>query len=587
MSDACATGDPDRIPDELTEREAVSGTQARSIPDVLRQAGWAAGVAVAAGCSAGEEGEPEPESPWWELSGQGLDVPSTEVDAARFLEATTFGITDDDLTGVQFAGFNAYLDYQISLPPSLQRPALEAREAAGEDVFQNQRQELWWRNAVRRDDQLRQRMAFALSEIFVVSDRAGSLKNYPIGLAEYYDTLCRGAFGSFRELLSEVTLSPIMGNYLSHLRNQKGDPANNIRPDENYARELMQLFTIGLIELNQDGSPRLDGGGAEIPTYTQTDIEELARVLTGWTYAGAENFSWGPRNMLEPMEAFPEYHDDQAKTILGTTVLPAGLTPEEDLEQALDVIFMHSNVPPFIALRLIQRLVTSAPSPAYIERVADVFADDGEGVRGNLEAVVRAILLDDEARTGHLTSPQTFGKLREPIVRMAGIWRTFRANAQTNRYRYWSPERDFGQAALRSPSVFNFFYPTYQPPGVLADAGLYAPEFQITTHTMITLAANEYYDRIYRGYPGWSGTDQHTVTLRLNRELALAEDAEALVDRLSLLLMAGQMSAEMRTTLIAHVNGVDLDAGNKADGMQRVLDAIYLIVTSPEGSHQQ
>ncbi len=550
----------------------------------LETVGWAAGIALAAGCSSGEE---EPADPWWVQSGLGLDLPSGESDAARFLEAATFGLSEDDLTGLQFAGFNAYLDYQCSLPASLQRPALEARIAKGEDVFQNQRQELWWRNAVMGEDQLRQRMAFALSEIFVVSDRAGSLSNHPLGLAEYYDLLSRGALGSFRDLLSEVTRSPAMGNYLSHLRNRKGDPENNIRPDENYARELLQLFSIGLVELNQDGTPRLDGDGAEIPTYTQTDIEELSRVLTGWTYAGSANFTWGPANMLEPMEAFPEYHDDQAKTILGSTVLPAGLTPSDDLEQALDVLFQHPNVPPFIAFRLIQRLVTSSPSAGYVERVAEVFADDGSGMRGNLEAVVRTILLDDEARTGHLTSPSTFGKLREPIVRMAGIWRTFSGRAETNRFRFWNPQNDFGQASLRSPSVFNFFYPTYQPPGVLADADLFAPEFQITTHTMITLAANEYYDRIYRAYPGFANGDEHTVTLRLDGEIALAEDAEALVDHLNIRLMAGQMSGAMRTALIVHVNGVDLDAGNKANGMQRVLDAIYLIVTSPEGSHQQ
>ncbi|QDV07923.1 hypothetical protein Poly30_34580 [Planctomycetes bacterium Poly30] len=564
--------------------ESVVESGSGGMPTV-KELGWAAGLAVAAGCSAGGEDD-VPEAAWWIQAGPGTDLPADEMDAARFLEAATFGVTADDMTGLQYAGFNAYLDHQRRVAPSLQRPALEAREAAGESIYQNQRQELWWRNAVRGEDQLRQRMAFALSEIFVVSDRSGALQNFAIGLAEYYDVLTRGALGSFRDLMSAVARSPIMGNYLSHLRNQKGDPVNHIRPDENFARELMQLFCIGLIELEPDGTPRLDGDGAEIPTYSQTDIEELSRVMTGWTYAGSANFKWGARDMIRPMEAWPDFHDDQAKTLLGGAVLPAGLTPEEDLEAALDVLFQHANVGPFIAFRLIQRIVTSTPAAGYVQRVAAVFADDGTGQRGNLEAVVRAILLDDEARTGHLTSPTTFGKLREPLVRMAGIWRTFGGAAASGHFRYWNPQNDFGQAALRSGSVFNFFYPTFEPPGLLQGAGLFGPEFQITTHTVITLTANEYYDRIYRAYPGFGNANEHTVTLRLDAELALADDPEALVDHLGLYLMAGQMSDDMRTALVAHVSAVAMDAGNKPDGMQRVLDTIYLIVTSPEGALQ-
>ena len=554
--------------------------------DTVRLLTAGAGLAFGAGCSAGGEDSDRASDPWWIQAGPGSDLPHDDIDAARFLESTTFGMTDDDLTGLQYAGFAAWLEHQFELAPSLQRPGLEAKEAAGEDVFSNQRQEAWWKNAVDGEDQLRQRVGFALSEIFVVSDLSGALKNSPIGVADYYDMLVRNAFGSFRDLMGLVTRSPVMGFYLSHLRNRKADPVTGLRPDENYARELMQLFTIGLIELNPNGTPRLDPDGAEIPTYSQTDIEELSRVLTGWTYAGSANFNWGPANMLEPMSPWPDHHDDGAKTILGDTVIPAGLDPEDDLDQALDAIFAHPNVGPFIALRLIQRLVTSTPSGDYIARIAGKFADDGSGERGNLKAVIQAILLDDEARTGHISSPLTFGKLREPIVRMAGIWRTFDGKAETGAYRYWNPDRDFGQAALRSPSVFNFFYPTYEPPGVLQDEGLYGPEFQITTHTVITLTANEYQERIYRGYEGFANGDEHTVVLKLQAELALAEDAEALVDHLGLRLMAGQMSAAMRTALIAHIEGVDMTAGNKPEGMQRVLDTIYLIVTSPEGAHQ-
>ncbi|MEM7516467.1 MAG: DUF1800 family protein [Planctomycetota bacterium] len=236
---------------------------------------------------------------------------------------------------------------------------------------------------------------------------------------------------------------------------------------------------------------------------------------------------------------------------------------------------------------MIQRLVTSNPSPAYVGRVSAVFADDGEGVRGNLAAVARAILMDDEARDGHEVAPNTFGKVREPLIRLAGLWRAFDARAATGKFRYRNPERDFGQAALRSPSVFNFFYPSYEAPGALANAGLVAPELQITTHTYITTTANEFRERILLSYPGYGGTNEHTVTLRLTEELELAEDPGALVDHLDLLLLGGQMSSEMRSALVSHLEGTDMDAGGKADGMQRVLDAIYLIVTSPEGSIQR
>lgn len=540
-------------------------------------------AAAIAGCSGGGDGGPA--DPWWIQAGPGTDPPADEVDASRFLHQATFGPVESEMTGLAFAGYDAWFDRQRTLSPTLQRPRLAAREAAGDSIFQNQRQEEWWRAVVRGEDQLRQRVAFALSEILVISDRAGALQNQVHGVAEYYDVLTRGAFGNYRDLIEDVTKSPAMGLYLSHLRNRKGDPATGIRPDENYARELMQLFTVGLVELELDGTPRLVGGD-EVPTYTQTDIEELSRVLTGWTYAGSTRFNSGTRNMLEPMEAFPEEHDDGAKTILGGVVIPAGLTPEEDLDAALDAIFAHPNVAPFVSIRLIQRLVTSNPSPAYVARVAAVFEDDGTGERGDLFEVVRAILTDDEARRGHETSPATFGKLREPLIRLAGIWRAFDARSQTGRIRYWNPQNDFGQAALRSPSVFNFFYPDFEPPGPVATAGLVAPEFQITTHTVITTAANEYEERILRSYPGFGGTNEHTMTLELGAELALAEDPVALVDHLDLLLMGGAMTDGMRSVLEAHVSGVDMDAGNKPEGMQRVLDAIYLIVTSPEGAVQ-
>ena len=469
----------------------ATGTEALWVRSLI----LAGGGLLSLGCSGAEDTGSQPD--WWLAFGPGEDLPESEADASRFLHQGTFGPIESEIEGLGYAGFDAWFERQGTLPPTLQRPRLSALEAAGQSVFQNQRQEAWWNSVVWGEDQLRQRLAFALSEILVVSDRSGALGNQPAGVAEYYDTLTRGALGNYRDLLEDVTKSPAMGIYLSHLRNRQGDPANNIRPDENYARELMQLFTIGLIELNLDGTPRLNGDGEEIPTYSQTDIEELSRVMTGWTYAGSANFTWGAPSMLEPMEAWPEFHDDGAKTILGGHLLPAGLTPEEDLDAALDVLFGHTNVGPFLSLRLIQRLVTSNPSAAYVQRVASVFEDDGTGERGDLFEVARAILMDDEARNGHLAAPATFGKLREPLIRMVGIWRLFDARADTGVIRYWNAQNDFGQAALRSPSVFNFFYPDFVPPGPVATAGLVAPEFQITTHTVITTSANEYRQRLY------------------------------------------------------------------------------------------
>lgn len=526
-------------------------------------------------------------SDWWIQAGPGLDVPTSPADAARFLTQATFGPTEAEMTGLLFAGFGAWFDHQQALTPSLQRPRLEELAAQGMDTFQLQRVELWWDHAVNGEDQLRQRMAFALSELFVVSDGMGRLRNASFGLAEYYDILARNSLGNFRELMEEVTKSPVMGMYLSHLRNRKGDPASFTSPDENYARELMQLFTIGLVEIHPDGTPVLDPSGDATPSYEQGDVEELARVLTGWTFANSTTFYGGEEDFVTPMESWDEFHDFGGKTLVGGQVIPAGLTPDQDLDAALDILFANQNLGPFLSIRLIQRLVTSNPTPAYVARVASSFADDGTGVRGNLFAVVKAILLDEEARTGHEAAPEQYGKLREPLVRLAGLWRTFNAKASSGRYDYWNPQLEFGQAPLRSPSVFNFFDPEYTAPGPIREAGLVSPEFQINTHQLTTTVANELYERVYGAYPGFPGADANTVTLDLGEELALAGDAPSLLDHLELYLMPGGMSDGMRTTLEGHLSATPLDAGGLPEGMQRVLDGIYLILTSPEGSVQR
>ncbi|HKX46060.1 MAG TPA: DUF1800 domain-containing protein, partial [Planctomycetota bacterium] len=521
-------------------------------------------------------GDAAPAPPWWVAYGPGDDAPATDAEAARFLIQATFGANAPEIAGLRYAGYAAWFDHQRALPASLELPYLQKLDADGKDVYQNQRQEIWWHRAVKAPDQLRQRLAFALSELFVVSDNSGNLADEPFGLASYYDVLATHALGNYRELLEAVTLHPAMGRYLSMLKNEKPNPAQNLRPDENYAREVMQLFTIGLVELAPDGTPLVDGFGDPLPTYDQTDVEELARVLTGWNYAGATSWKW-PQSNWKPMEPWESYHDQDAKTIVGGAFVPAGQGAVADLEQALDVLFQHPNTGPFVATRLIQRLVTSNPTPGYVARVAAVFADDGTGERGDLFEVARAILEDAEAREGHLSMPSTFGKLKEPLLRQSALWRAFRAAPAVGPYEDWNPQSAFGQAALRAPSVFNFFQPSYSPPGALGDAGLLGPEFQITTHTFVTATTNRLYDRIFFAWPGYSGLDPDTIALDLAPALALAEDPDALVDLVALLLTGGELAPDSRALIVAHAADTALDAGNKPDGVQRVLEVLYLV----------
>lgn len=509
------------------------------------------------------------------------DVPASEADASRFLTQATFGPTDEDIALLMTGGFSGWLDWQKAWSPSLERPTLEAEKNAGIDTYQNRRMELWWQHAMTSHDQLRLRVAYALSQIFVISDQAGPLNNDVVGMGEYYDLLTKDALGNFRDLLEDVTLSPQMGKYLSMLKNRKADPAHNIRPDENYAREIMQLFTIGLWELNQDGSLRLDGSNASIPTYDQALVESYARLFTGWNYANATSWNWPEENYL-PMTCWAQYHDVDPKTLIDGSVTPGNQSGDQDLAAGLDSLFNHSNVGPFIGRQLIQRLVTSNPTPGYVQRVAQVFADDGHGERGNLFAVVKAILLDDEARNGPSNDPNTFGKLREPILRQTQLWRAFHARAASGRFKVWNPESEFGQAPLRAASVFNFYSPFYMPPGEMLDGGLYGPEFQITTHTLITTTTNRLFALVFWQNSGSSGGDADTVRIQIQQERALASDPVALVDHLNLLLMGGQMSSAMHDVVVSLVEDTPL-----GDGSQRVLEATWMILASPEGAIQQ
>jgi uncharacterized protein (DUF1800 family) len=543
------------------------------------------GLCLLAGCGGGGSESAAP-GPGPVPPPTASDVPESDEAAAYFLTQASFGPTADEIARLRTIGYTAWLDEQRALDVSTQRPELEGMVAAGATVFQNQRMERWWHNALREPDQLRQRVAWALSQVLVVSDRPSGLANDPIGLAEYYDMLSRHAFGNYRDLLGEVARSPQMGIYLSHIKNEKPDEVLGIRPDENFSREIMQLFSIGLVELNPDGTPRLDAQGDPLPTYGQPEIEGLAHALTGWNYAGASSWDWSDPNYL-PMENWAAYHDFGEKAIVGGAVLPAGQDGVADLEAALDVLFNHPNVGPFLGRQLIQRLVMSNPSPQYVARVAAAFADNGEGVRGDLWATVRAVIMDEEARELHAASEEA-GKLREPLLRLSAIWRAFDAYSGSGEYRVWNPEEPFGQGPLRAPSVFNFYRPDFELPGQIND-GIHAPEFQISTESQVTLTTNELRRYVFDAWAQNPYADEHTILLDLSDEIALAHDPEALVDHLDTLLMFGTMSPEMRAVLQAVVAYTDYDYGalsGKPAGLQRVQEAIYLLVTSPEGAVQ-
>ena len=528
-------------------------------------------LAALAGCGGGSSSSPAPPPP-----------PISQAEAFQLLNQATFGATEEDAQSVIELEFESWIDEQLRQPASLQLPHLQSlpRPPNLADL-QGDRLDIWFRNVLNQPDQLRQRVAFALSEIMVVSE-LGALIQAPYGLASYYDMLARNAFGNFRDLMEEVTLHPAMGVYLSMLGNEKPNPALNIRPDENYARELMQLFTIGLVELNIDGTVVTDAVGKPIPTYSQEIIEGFAHVYTGWHYAGAPSFEEARRNDANqtiPMQLYPAFHDTGPKTLLNGVTLPAGQTGDEDLRDALDNIFEHQNVGPFIATRLIERLVTSNPSPAYVSRVASTFNDNGAGVRGDLGAVVKAILLDPEARSA--SGSEIGGKLKEPLLRLTQLWRAYDATSGDGGYDFRIPNVIFGQGPLQSPSVFNFFSPFYAPPGEIRDAGYVAPELQIATEFQNTLVTNFFFLQIFglnSQSPGLAGSD---IYIDIDEEVALGGDSDALIDRVADKLLAGQISDPLRT----EIRGM-LELVPSTDTVLRAAEAIYLVTSSPEFARQ-
>ncbi|MDB6118544.1 MAG: hypothetical protein JWO08_2325 [Verrucomicrobiaceae bacterium] len=528
--------------------------------------------------------------------------------SARFLLQAAFG-PDSDSTAdadiipqnvqqVMAQGFEGWINDQVMRPIGYQKPYIDW-------AIRNKKPETkvtsWWNRAMgvpalypggkaQAPDPLRQRMAFALSEIFVISDQVDGLVNEDSGMAGYYDMLLTRSFGNFRDLLYDVAMHPCMGVYLSHLGNRKADPKAGTFPDENFAREVMQLFSIGLWELNYDGTRKLDIEGEPIPTYNIATITEFARVFTGLDFA--PSIVRDTQNFVSPMRMYDELHDCNAKTLLNHVTLPARTESEpdkgtaglQDVRDTIDCLFNHPSCPPFICKQLIQRFITSNPSPAYVERVTAKFINNGAGVRGDLKAVLKAILLDPEARSPAMLADSTFGKVREPYLRTVNLVRAFNSKAVTGTYIINYLSYNFLQQPYSAPSVFNFFKPGYSPPGALSDAGLVAPELQIANALTVLASANYYYYSISDGFNQDSvPTESGVVRPQLGGERALADNVPALMRRLDLVLTGGTLSAQQHQIIREAVEAITRDNSDSYKD-DRVQMAIYLISAAPEFS---
>ena len=491
----------------------------------------------------------------------------TEAATVRFLEQSTFGPTPALIKQVQQIGFAPFLTNQFTAP------ATSYPDPAASVTDLTPTQQVFFTNALTGEDQLRQRVAFALSEILVTSGNTIP----PQGMAPYMRLLSHDAFSNYRTIMQEVILSPAMGAYLNMVNNDKPNPAANTHANENYARELMQLFTLGLYALHPDGSLQLDSSNNPVPSYDQNTVEALARAFTGWTYPtqpGSTPQKHNPTYWIGPMVALDSNHDTAAKTLLNGMTLPAGQTAAQDLKGALDDLFNHPNVGPFISKELIQRLVTSNPSPAYVSRVASVFASGtfsnfGSGQRGDMKALIAAILLDPEARRGDdpNTAAATDGHLREPILYITNLLRAFGATSDGLAPLYAAS--NLNEAPLRSPSVFNFFPPNYQIPGTT----LLGPEFDLQTTATALSRINFVNSFVYWGLG--SGT---TVDFTAYANLA-STDVNQLVNALDVLMLHGTLSASSRASILAAVNAVP--AGTNQN-LSRAKAAIYLIASSSQ-----
>jgi uncharacterized protein (DUF1800 family) len=532
----------------------------------------------------------------------------SKSDAARFLAQATFGPTvagiealHAELKAKGAAAFATWIDRQFELPivrhvAYLDTLKLPPFSIPADDWSPDHVRESFWSRAVYGPDQLRQRVALALSEIFVVSDVDSDVWSAAVGLASYLDILQRGAFGSYRKLLENVALSPTMGVYLDQLSNDRSDADTGRKPNENFAREILQLFSIGLYQLHPDGSLKLGTDGLPLATYGQDEVTGFAAIFTGWTHAKQNRseewrFYWPEPQFRLPMEPWEEHHEPGPKRLLDGFVQPGGQAARADLKVALDRIVAHPNSGPFLCRQLIQRLVTSNPSPAYVYRCAQAFAANPTGIRGDLKSVVRAILMDHEARSPSIAAQPGFGKLKEPIVRFAALLRALEAvpSASDGRLRYYwldSPEWGLGQNPLRAPTVFNFFEPTHAHPGEVAQAGLVSPEFKIATET--TVFGNPNFLRAVV-FEGWMADDDATAVkeeLRFNWTAWTQLTNPRLLEHVDLVFYAGSMSARTRKILRTALADADF-VWPPNDRGRKVKELIWLTFLSPEALVQK
>ena len=518
-----------------------------------------------------------------------------QTQAARFLLQAQFSASDADIGAVTAGGYTNWLNGQFAAPISLggwdwMASKGYATPDANRYYFNtNVMNFMIWNQLITAPDQVRKRLALALSELMVVSLLGIATSWKSLQVAAYWDVLNANVFGNFRTLLEAVTLNPAMGAYLNTAGNLKEDARTGRQPDENYAREVMQLFTIGLFQLNNDGSVKLDASGNRIPTYTQSDISNLARVFTGYNYdfsadttvvvnynaTNSDNVRT-PNHTKRPMSNNAANHSTLASTFLGVTI-PANASAAVAMTTALDTLHNHPNVGPFFARQMIQRLVTSNPSPAYIGRVAAAFNNNGSGVRGDLTAVWRAILTDPEALS--VPTDSTAGKLREPIVRFVQYCRTIGVTTATGA---WSigdlsdASTQLGQSPFQSPTVFNFFRPGYVPGNTaLATANLVAPEFQIVSETSVAGVLNFMLNFMTSGVSDVR-PDYASV-------LAMAANTQTLLDWLNLRFSANQISANTIGRIKTALDSMSVTATSPdALKLQLVRNAIYLVMASPE-----
>ena len=532
-------------------------------------------------------------------------------DASRFLAQATFGADFATIEMTAAMGYEAWLEEQFQLPQlSIHQEMLSHRGVLEEEEEEEEEEipivtassiyfrSAWITHNLTTPDLLRQRMAFNFSQIMVINDVSDFFSDIGNIVGVYYDMLGSNTFENYEKLLTDVSFSPAMGNFLSHFNNPKADPANNINPDENYAREIMQLFSIGLWELNPDGTRKYDSNGQFIPTYNNADIKEFAQVFTGLGSGVIDGEFGVPADdgdiyglVTNPMKMYEAYHDNSEKHLLNGVVLPANQSGIEDINQTIDHLSNHANTAPFICKALIKMMTTSNPSRAYVRDVASVF---NPSAPNNFQEVIRAILLHPEARTCTPSATYTFGKLREPLVRLMNYLRAFPLANETGPDYYYLMEcfaQNTGQSPMQAPSVFNFYLPDYQPPGPITQNYLVAPEFQILNSTNSIGLVNDVNNRTVRRayFVDRCLEDAEDEEIDSNEDfesffgqqmdysevLSLTDNPSALIDRLDILLANGLLTSDTKSIIQTAITQLEAPT-------DRIKMAIYLIMISPD-----